>query len=485
MLWVALYLPELSLQIAARGARDGALVVSDGPQNRPTVFVANATAQEAGVRTKMTIAAARALVDDLQVIARDTGQEAEALHNFACWSCQFTPSVSVRPAEGTLLEVVTTLKMHGGISMLLASMHQGVQQMGYRASCGVAPTPLAAWLLAKARYNGYPTRQCLEIEQIASRLEKLPLALMDWSPDIVSKLTALGVMTFDDFLELPADGVAKRFGERCWYDVQRALGHVPDPQPYFTPPETFRTRTEFGFEVNDAMALLFPLRRLLSELEGYLRARGAGVLAFHIRLDCANRLHEEVTVGVGRPERNAERLLGLAKERLARTVLRAGVLAMGLHIDRLQPFMQVSESWLPDPQQQADSWFQLVDKLVARLGSDNVYRMQPVDDFRPESAWRTTAPAAPWKVSPASNGRGPRPLFLLPVPRKLQVDRGTPLCHGKIDFLAGPERMEFGWWDGKPALRDYFVGRNPHGETVWLYRELQDPDSWHLHGYFS
>jgi len=65
------------------------------------------------------------------------------------------------------------------------------------------------------------------------------------------------------------------------------------------------------------------------------------------------------------------------------------------------------------------------------------------------------------------------------------LDGGVPLCHGRIDIIAGPERIETGWWDGQPALRDYYVGRNPHNETMWLYRNLHDLDSWHLHGYFA
>jgi protein ImuB len=33
--------------------------------------------------------------------------------------------------------------------------------------------------------------------------------------------------------------------------------------------------------------------------------------------------------------------------------------------------------------------------------------------------------------------------------------------------------------------RDYFVARNPTGETFWIYREHHRPASWYLHGVFS
>jgi protein ImuB len=486
MLWIALYLPELSLQIAERGAGQGhALVIASGPDNRPTVFAANAIAHEAGIKTGMTVASARTLANELHIVPRQAAAEMDAVENYASWACQFTPSVAIKGDEGVLLEVASTLTMHDGISMLLGKLRRGTHELGYHASCGVAPTPLAAWLIAKARHHGYAVRACTDKAEIEARLADLPLALLDWSYDTLSKLSALGIVRIGDFLKLPSEGVAKRFGEECWFDLQRALGRLPDPRPYFTPPETYRSRTEFGFEVNDAMALLFPLKRLLSELEGFLRARGAGLLEFGLHLEHSDHSRSTITVGVGRPERKADRLLSLSREHLTRAVLPATVLAMAVDVNRLVPFVEISGSWLPDPREQADGWYQLIDKFIARLGGDNVYRLQAVDDFRPEQAWKPIGPTVPWKSAKPRDIGMPRPLFLLPVPRKLHLDQGAPLCHGKVNMVAGPERIEAGWWDGKPALRDYYVGRNPHGETLWLYRELHDATSWHLHGYFS
>ena len=490
MLWIALYLPELSLQIAERGAaaaheNASALVVASGADNRPAVYAANAMAIDAGIKPGMTIAAARALCNDLHIAPRNLDGEQQATENFAAWACQFTPSVSRKDNEGLLLEVSATLMMHEGVSMLLGKLRRGCHALGYRVACGVAPTPLAAWLCAKARHHGYPVRACTDQADIEARLADLPLALLDWPHDSLSKLSALGIVRIADFLQLPAEGVAQRFGETCWREVQRALGRMPDPRPYFTPPENYRSRSEFGFEVNDAMALLFPLKRLLSELEGFLRARGAGILQYQLQLEHSDQRRTTLTIGVGKPERNTDRLLSLAREHLGRAALPATVLAIAVEAQRLHAFAEVSQSWLPDPRQRADGWYQLIDKLSARLGSDSVYRLQAVDDFRPEQAWKPIGPTAPWKSYKPKDIGMPRPLFLLPVPRKLFLDGGTPLCHGKVEMVAGPERIESGWWDGRPAFRDYYVGRNGHGETMWLYRELRDPDSWHLHGYFA
>ena len=53
---------------------------------------------------------------------------------------------------------------------------------------------------------------------------------------------------------------------------------------------------------------------------------------------------------------------------------------------------------------------------------------------------------------------------------------------GEFTALAGPERIESGWWDGDEASRDYFVARLFDGELAWIYRET---NVWFLHGLFA
>jgi protein ImuB len=488
MLWIALALPELSLQIADRGSdASHPLVISSGLDTRPIVFAANQSAQLAGIHRGMAIASARTLTNDLHVVQRQTEHERDALHNFACWASQFTPNLTLKQDEGLLLEVASTLRLHGGLGALLNKLKMGTDQLGYHVACGVAPTPIAAWLFAKAREQGLRLRACTDVNELETRTTQLPLTLFDWPPEILRKLSALGITRIADCLALPADGFSKRFGPALWLDLQRLMGHLPDPRAYFVLPETYRARTEFGFEVNDAMALLFPLQRLLSEMEGFLRGRGAGIVECRLMLEHSGKQSSTITIRVAKPERNTERLIRLAREHLSQAQLPATVLALSLQADRLLPLIESSASWLPDPRQQTDGWYQLLDKLAARLGSDSVYRLQAVDEHRPEQAWKSVGVSDKWKTiahNHYAQSIRPRPLFLLPLPRKLLLNDDTPLCHGKIDLLAGPERIETGWWDGQPVMRDYYVGRNPHGETLWLYRDLRAAGSWHLHGYF-
>ena len=74
-----------------------------------------------------------------------------------------------------------------------------------------------------------------------------------------------------------------------------------------------------------------------------------------------------------------------------------------------------------------------------------------------------------------SESTGPRPLWLLDPPRRL--------AEGEFALLAGPERIEAGWWDGAEARRDYFIARTGEASLAWIYRESEG--GWFLHGYFA
>ncbi|HEY4583627.1 MAG TPA: hypothetical protein VIG88_12340 [Lysobacter sp.] len=71
----------------------------------------------------------------------------------------------------------------------------------------------------------------------------------------------------------------------------------------------------------------------------------------------------------------------------------------------------------------------------------------------------------------------PRPGWLLEAPTA---------CRDPIDtVLAGPERIESGWWDGGDLCRDYYVAETPSGQRLWLFRDLRDDSGPFVHGLFG
>jgi len=487
VLWVALELPSLPLQIAERaGACREPLVIAEGPTQRPIVTCANEAARRAGIREGQAVAAARALVVDLRSIARDPAAERETLERLAAWAGQFTPMTSV-DGQGVVLEVGACLRLFDGHAKLTAAIKRGVREVGFHATVGIAPTPLAARLFARAEAHGLQVRGCLALAELRERIADLPLFLLEWPGKTLARLTDLGVLRVRDILALPAEGIARRFGPEIVLSLDRLMGRAPDPRAPYAPPPRFRSRLELPAEAEGVEALLFPLRRLLNEFEGAMRARGAGVQRLLLILVHVRKAHTRVILDFSSPEREADFILALAREKLGRLSLAAPTLALDLRAEALLAYVPREATWLPGAKEQALDRERLLERLGARLGGERVFGIAIADDHRPERDWkpnRSQSGVRP-RSDPALTPVGRRPAWLLNRPQKLITHDGEPSYQGELILLAGPERIESGWWDGEEVRRDYYMAANPRGETFWIFREHRGAQAWYMHGVFA
>ena len=140
----------------------------------------------------------------------------------------------------------------------------------------------------------------------------------------------------------------------------------------------------------------------------------------------------------------------------------------------------------------------LVERLSSRLGRRAVAGVRLRPEAQPELSWHYDplvehgGVAVGRKTLP--DELPPRPLRLLPRPRPLLamsvVPDGPPLRFhdaGQEHQIAqswGPERIETGWWRGRPVGRDYFRVETAAGRRFWLFRRLRD-GKWFLHGMFD
>ena len=254
-------------------------------------------------------------------------------------------------------------------------------------------------------------------------------------------LRALGLSTIGDLLRLPRDAFARRFGTGRLDDLDRALGVRSDPQPLYEPPAHFSARIELPADVSETAQLMFPARRLLASLEGFLRGRNAGAteLVFSATHSARRGMAlppTMITLALAAPERDAQRLAALLGERLARVQLPAPALTLALTVEQLHAFSALNASLLPPSAHDGDvgvDWLQLAETLHARLGSERVFQLQAVDDHRPERAWRALPHRRRRRAAhhAAGDPSAPRPLLLLPTPQPLPVHGEQPLYRAR------------------------------------------------------
>jgi protein ImuB len=498
MLWLAVVLPALPLQLAERAlahADSVPLAIVDGPAQRPVLLHCNGSARDQGVAPGMKLAAAQALARDLIAVERNAEREREALAELAAWAYQFSGEIVVQP-DGVLIETGGSERLFGGRSRLSRAVRDGLGQLGYRAAFGYAVTPRAARVVALARARRLACPHLFDAARLEGALAPLPHTLLEWDDATAGTLHALGLATIGDLLALPRASFARRFGRARLDDLDRLLARRADPQPMYAPPERFAAALELPADVTDTAQLMFPAQRLLASLEGFLRGRGAGTteLQFTVTHDPRRAQPQPptgITLKLAAPERDARRLGALLGERLTRVALPEPAIALALAVGQLQPFAALNGSLLPQATEPGIDWLKLAETLHARLGSERVFQLQAVDDHRPERAWR----AVPLSLDGGSDGAAPlppspRPLLLLPAPQPLPMRNDQPLYRDPLTLVTGPERIECGWWDlGAPTARavhrDYFVARNGRGQLLWIFRELAAPRGWFLHGLFA
>jgi len=380
------------------------------------------------------------------------------LEAIGAWACQFTPKVSLEPPQVLLLEVTGSLRLFGGLEALKSRIRAGIEAMGFNAALATAATPRAALWLSCAG--------CERIDDVA--LEVVCHA------ETQEFLRSIGMHTVGDLSRLPREGLALRCGRRLLDEIDYALGALPEPRAFFEPPPRFSARLELPAPVVHAEGLAFAARRLLVQLEGLLAARQAGVRRFTLVL-LDEVAETRVDVGLASPARDAGRFTRLLQERFSSLQIVRPVEAIRVEAADFVPLGGFTAGMFGDAAAEAEDWARLAERLRARLGHDAVCGLATHPDHRPEHAWRRVEPGE-WDPH-AYRQPGPRPLWLL-EPRKIKEDA--------FITLAGPERIESGWWDGDEASRDYFVARLPDGELAWIYRE-GDPGSahWFLHGLFA
>jgi protein ImuB len=477
MHWLAIHLPDLPLEIYSRALEVETPLAVSQRGKLDQVLLCNRSAAERGVRPGQSLGGAMALASDLRVLPRKPDAERSALERLAAWCGRFSSEVSLEPLQALVLEAARSLRLFGGADALLERVAKGVGELGYRARCCLAPTPGGALVLASCGGEGVvPGGDALRVA-----LSRLSLAALDLDERALADLQRMGLLFVGDLLRLPRTGLAERFGlERIHY-LERLLGEAPDPRRRFDPPAYYRGRLDLPAELSHIGALIFPCRRLLGELGGFLMGRQGGVQRLQWRLQHGEEIADTCfTLGTARPERDPGRWLDLLRERLERLQLPAPVRAVALDAAEIRSLVPGSLELFPGLNRPHSPDPDLLDRLRARLGATAVRGLALAADHRPERAWCWCSPGETGE----GRGRSDRPLWLLPEPLPLQTSNRHPHWGGELLLGQERERIETGWWDGFEVARDYFVARTEGGWRLWIYRAIRDRGRWWLHGLF-
>lgn len=508
MLWLCLDFPALGREALGVDAHTAVL----GAHGSFRWLITAVAGGEAGTALPagMSLAAARTRSPELETCPRKPEAEREQLDALAHALYRYGSPVVAEvleqaepyaiPRWRVAVEIGASLSLFGGIDTLREQVLLELLDWNCAARAGIAPSRLAAGLLAEA---GEST-PCLKANELAMRLRPLPTRLLPWPAATLDALASVGLNCIGNLFDAPPETLRQRFGAEVLHDLDRLLARRSEPFRAIEPPPVFAARFELHGEVDNVETLLFPLKRLTQRFAAYLSARA--VTAMHCRLELRHDFGPPTVVPLQllSPSRDAARWFEILRERLYRQPPTQTVRELYLSADDFLPITG-SQAALFDEHRLSRERQAMLEKLIARYGEPNLWRPSMASDHRPERAWAaaglaqvsTARPAlSPAAASPplpggdragavspphtgevackaggvAAGTRASRPLWLLPQPK--------PIARPPVEGL--PERIETGWWDGAPAHRDYH--RVQLGErAAWVYRDLDD-GHWHLQG---
>lgn len=384
MLWACIVLPHLALDSVLRRhpEPDKPLALVGGHPQRRELIAVNAAGAQAGLRAGQRLTLAQAITRHFAAVDHDPA-EAERWQRFlAAWAYRYSSQVYAGWPNAIVLEAQGSFGLIGAWPQFEAQLRADLQALGFRHQIALAPTPRAAWVLAGV-HDGLAI---LQHPHLRNALGRVPVRRAALPQGAGEKLRQVGIRELGQVFALPRDSLRRRFGQDLLDHLDRMLGDTPELLDYHRPPDTFDLRIELSYEVENHLALLFPVRRMTADLAAYLAGRDGGVQRFVLQLEHEEHPATPVEVGLLAAERDPALLFELTRSRLEQAQIPAPVVALRLIAHQLPPFVPAGRDLFEARPVGAVPWEQLRERLRARLGAEAVYRVAEATDPRPERA---------------------------------------------------------------------------------------------------
>ena len=401
-LWIGLHLHSLSLDTwrlrwltepsaAAVFEHDALIAMTPG-------------AQQCGLKLGMRCATARSLAPECLLYPRDQRAEQNAYAQAAQVALAYSPSVYQHTRDTLLIDVTYSLRLFGGIRLIVHGLRQQLKRLTLQVQSGVAPTATGAWLLAQvARHSTqhlaqhsiqrsaqYSPRYACSQPTLERLLNPLPCAMLPSAQPHLVWLKAIGCETLGGLRALPRSGLQRRVGTTLLTELEQAYTQAVWRQAPYLAPEQFIEQLDLLDRLEHTTALASFAERLALSLCTWLTAKHYALRSATLELHHERGRHAcpptALELAFGEPVWLMSQLMPLLHERLSRQNLAGPVVALTLRSQALSPQNARSATLFPDPLQTPADYRRLLDLLSARLGAEQILQPAPLADHRPEIA---------------------------------------------------------------------------------------------------
>lgn len=354
-------------------------------------------------------------------------------------------------------------------------------------------------------------------------LAPLAVAALRLDQPTVAQLNRLGLRRIGDLLAQPRASLARRFGRGLVERLDQAMGAAPEPVSPARAPDHFAVRLSLPDPIGLLNDLMAGVDRMLPQLCKRLEDRGKGVRILRLEAHRVDQETEMVELGLARPTRDPARIRPLLEMKLDQIDAGYGIDMLRIEALRVEPIhdrtmaghaqaQAAARRRLRQPDARRDpeegntgsegfdcvALEDLIGRLGARVGLENIKRLHPVETHIPEKTAKVLAAAWSEPAGAWPRPTRPRPLLMWQPELVMAPDcpqlperfrwRGRDWVLGAGD---GPERIAPEWWLDDPnwrsGVRDYWVVTTTCGARLWLFFAHGGTMSggWFCHGRFA
>lgn len=428
---------------------------------------------------------ARAFCPDLQSRPASPQSDYQFQRVLARWATRYCPWVGLDGMDGLALDITGAAHLWGSEAAMRDDMHQRFSRAQLSVRVGIADTRGAAWALAHYDEGIAPPGMSRD------SIGKLPVVALRLEEKTSVALQRLGIRYICDLYDLPRATVARRFGAEVLLRLDQAVGDQPEQISPLTKTPHYGVRLTLPEPVGFSADVMAGTARLLKQLCATLKAQETGARVLCLTMRRVDQGSQQVELRLARPLRDVARILPLFQRGVDQIDAGFGIDQIRLEATQVErlPVQQIGHA----NRQCNGDLDDLVTRIGARIGLENVQRFLPADSHIPERGF-IIAPAAFSEPGGSWAVLRPRPLCLFP-PEPIAGIGARPPQHFRWRRMAlttgratGPERIAPEWWlpdeNWRSGVRDYWKVDTRQGRRLWLFYTPQNP-GWCVQGEFA
>jgi protein ImuB len=484
-------LPFFPLQLLLRKHLDWrsqpvAVVDCDKPQGK--ILWVNERARSFRILPGMRYAAALSLAGKLRAAVVPHDEIARAVSGLVKRLQRFTPHVEADQAQPGVfwLDASGLERLHDSLRQWAGLVRDDLERAGFHVTMVVGFTRFGTCALARGKRGLLVMRDAAD-ERAAAR--RIRLDRLDLDPAVRDALGQLGVTTVGQFVDLPAEGIGKRFGPEALRLHRLAADAFRVPlQPSHDEPPAMQ-RFALDHPETNVQRLMLVVERLLQPLVGAVEKKGHALTEVQLGL-CFERMGDHIEkVRPAAPTLDAGQLLELIRLRLqAVRKLPDGVVEVVLAAAEVEATPRQRQLFAQRPKRDLAAANRALARVRAQLGEAAVVRAKLRDGHLPEGRFEWQPLNGLEAANPRSveAGRLVRRIHVRPVPLpqrlRHEADGWMPrgLEQGPVMRVLGPYVVSGGWWN-RAVHREYHFAETKRGELLWVYYD-RTRRSWFLQG---